>query len=281
MRGTWGARPMKMRTDPRRRSPHLETAGKSLMKIILNSDDLGISSNVNECILELMEQRRVTSATLMANGPAALDAVHQMGKHKNCSFGVHLNLTQFAPLSGDAGLAPLLDKNGEFLGIAAVSSVPLTLDLKQGIYAEWCAQIERAFTMGVPVSHIDSHHHVHTRTGMLGVIRHIQQRFGIRKVRLRRNLSGTSEPIGLLRRTRNKAWNLALRHLVHATTTDGFLAFAPFHERLQAGMRFHGVVEVMCHPGAEKFAAETELLKGDWKKRFAGQMELISYDDLE
>jgi hypothetical protein len=251
------------------------------MKIIINSDDLGISSTVNETILELMEQRRVTSATLMVNGPAALDAVQQMGKYKNCSFGVHLNLTQFAPLSGHSGLAPLLDKNGEFMGLAGISAVPLTRELKQGIYAEWCAQIESAVALGVPVSHIDSHHHVHTRTGMLGVIRRIEQRFGIRKVRLRRNLSGPSAPMGALRRTRNNTWNLALRHLVHATTTDGFLAFAPFHERLQAGMRCAGTVEVMCHPGAERFAAETKLLRGDWKERFARQMELISYDDLE
>jgi predicted glycoside hydrolase/deacetylase ChbG (UPF0249 family) len=253
------------------------------MKIIINSDDLGISSRVNEAILGLMDQRRVTSATLMANAPAAEDAVRQMGRYKNCSFGVHLNLTQFASLSGDPGLAPLLDTNGAFLGITqhGISSVPLTKELKQGIYVEWCAQIESAFAMGVPVSHIDSHHHVHTRVGMLGVLRRIQQRFGIRKVRLRRNLAGTSAPMRIARGVVNNAWNFALRNLVHATTTDGFLAFAPFHERLRAGMRFKGTIEVMCHPGAEKFAAETELLRGDWKEKFERQVELISYNDLE
>jgi predicted glycoside hydrolase/deacetylase ChbG (UPF0249 family) len=253
------------------------------MKIILNSDDLGISTIVNESILGLMGQRRVTSATLMVNGPSAEDAVRQMGRFKNCSFGVHLNLTQFAPLSGHSGLTPLLDKDGKFLGITqhGISSVPLTRDLKEGIYAEWCAQIESAFAMGVPVSHIDSHHHVHTRFGMLGVLKRIQQRFGIRGVRLRRNLSGTLAPMGIKRRTVNNAWNFSLRHLVNAITTDGFMAFTAFHERLQAGMRFDGIVEVMCHPGSEKYAAETELLSGDWKQRFERDVELISYDDLE
>jgi predicted glycoside hydrolase/deacetylase ChbG (UPF0249 family) len=253
------------------------------MRIIINSDDLGISSNVNECILELMEQRRVTSATLMVNGPTAEDAVRQMGKHRNCSFGVHLNLTQFAPLSGHPGLAPLVNAKGEFLGIAqhGVSTVRLTRDLKKGIYAEWCAQIESAYAMGVPVSHIDSHHHVHTRPGLLGVIKQIQQRFGIRKVRLRRSLSVASAPMGIARRTVNSAWNFALRHFVNATTTDGFLGFAHFHERLQAGMIFAGTLEVMCHPGAETFAAETDLLRGDWTKQFEHTVQLISYDDLE
>lgn len=253
------------------------------MKIIINSDDLGISAEVNECIFGLMEERRVTSATLMMNAPAVEDAVRRMREFRNCSFGVHLNLTQFAPLSGHPGLSPLLDAKGEFLGIAeaGISKAALTKEMRQAIYAEWCAQIESAIAMGVPVSHIDSHHHVHTRAGMLAIIKRIRQRFGIRKVRLRRNLSGTTAPMRLARRTVNNAWNFALRHFVNATTTDGFLAFAPFHERLQAGMRFEGTVEVMCHPGADRFAAETELLRGEWKQRFGRVVELISYDDLE
>ncbi len=59
------------------------------MKIIINCDDLGASVTINECIFELMEQRRVTSATLLTNGSAVEDAVRQIGKYPECSFGVH------------------------------------------------------------------------------------------------------------------------------------------------------------------------------------------------
>ena len=47
------------------------------MKLILNCDDLGISESVNECIFALMEQEKVTSATLLMNCPFAEAAAAQ------------------------------------------------------------------------------------------------------------------------------------------------------------------------------------------------------------
>jgi len=69
------------------------------MKIIINCDDLGANAKVNDDILDLMEQRRVTSATLMMNAPAVEEAIGRIGGHRWSSFGVHLNLSAFAPLT--------------------------------------------------------------------------------------------------------------------------------------------------------------------------------------
>ncbi len=252
------------------------------MKIIINSDDLGASLNVNDRIFELMEQRRVTSATLMMNGPALEDAVQRIGKFPECSFGVHLNLTEFSPLTGQTGLVPLLDDNGVFNGTRRRSpwKIPLTASIRTRVYAEWCAQIERALALGVPISHFDSHHHVHTRTSLLPVLHRLRQRFGIRKIRLRTNVSSASRPISPQRYARNSAWNFLLRHYVGATTTDGFASFSVFHERLQAGLGWQGAIEVMCHPGGNLFAAETELLRANWQQKLEKDAQLISYNDL-
>jgi predicted glycoside hydrolase/deacetylase ChbG (UPF0249 family) len=230
-----------------------------------------------------MEQKRVTSATLMMNAPAVEDAVRQIGKYKECSFGVHLNVTEFAPLSAHPGLRPLLDERGEFAGNARRDpvNIPLTASIREGVYAEWCAQVERALALGVPVSHLDSHHHVHTRPSLLGTLKRVQQRFGIRKVRLRPNVLGASRSLRRrLHIARQLPWNFALRHFVHATTTGGFAAFSVFHERLQAGFGWDGSIELMCHPGRERYAAETDLLAGPWREQLGEGALLISYNDL-
>src|SRR5579863_9711668 len=193
---------------------------KSETRIIINADDLGASVRVNDFVFGLMERRRVTSATLMMNGPAREDAVAKIGRYQNCSFGVHLNLTEFSPLSAHPGLVPLLDASGRFT--RAALSLPLSSGMREGVFTEWCAQIESARALGVPISHLDSHHHVHTRSDLLGVLRRIQKRFGICKIRMRRNVPGVSHPMGIVRRGRNLAWNAALRRYVHARTTDGF-----------------------------------------------------------
>lgn len=252
------------------------------MKIIINCDDLGISTKVNEAIFELMDQRRVTSATMMMNAPALEDAVARIGRYKNCSFGVHMNLTQFAPLTSHAGLRPLLNDNGEFSGNALVQQQVFrwTDELRHGVLAEFCAQIERALQLGVPVSHIDSHHHVHTRVGLLGVLQEVRKRFGIRRIRLRRNISGHVRPMGRARQAANHAWNLALQRLLHARTTDRFTAFSVFHEQLCAGVSLPGTIELMCHPGSARFAAETALLQGDWPQLMSRDAQLISYNEL-
>jgi len=253
------------------------------MRIIINCDDLGASETVNDAILEMMEQSRVTSATLMMNAPAIEDAVRRIGSFPHCSFGVHLNVTEFAPLSAHPGLRTLLNEKGEFAGNARSRpiDIPLTAHAREGVYAEWCAQIERAQALGVPISHLDSHHHVHTRAGLFSVLKRVQRRFGIRKVRLRRNVPGPHPTLrNRLHFARHWPWNFALRHLFVTRTTDGFAPFSLFHQRLQAGLGYASSIELMCHPGRGRYAAETALLRGPWREMLREETKLISYNDL-
>ena len=252
------------------------------MKIIINCDDLGASVRVNNCIFELMEDRRVTSATMMMNGPAVEDAARQIGKYPGCSFGVHLNLTEFAPLTSHPGLRPLLNAKGEFAGVGRRSprNIPLNAAIREGVYAEWCAQMERARALGVPVSHLDSHHHVHTRFSLLPVLKRVQQEFGIGKVRIRKSVVSLAQPVRLPRRMKNAVWNFLLRKYAGTTTTTGFMAFMAYYERLQAGLGGQGIIELMCHPGGQWFGAEAQLLWGDWRSRLAPDAQLINYNEL-
>lgn len=248
------------------------------MKLIINSDDLGISELVNASIFGLMETERVTSATLLMNAPEVEAAAAQLDNYRKCSFGVHLNTTEFMPLSNHPGLKPLLNDDGKFA--ANIRSIRMTSAVRQGVYAEWCAQLDRAMLLGVPVSHLDSHHHVHTIPGLLGVLKRVQRKYGIRKVRLTRNFFGSSESKSKALLASKAVWNFMLRHWYATKTTDRFASFAPFYERLHAGLDLRGTIELACHPGGEDFQAETAVLSGPWKEELPGNAQLISYNDL-
>ncbi|MGA7652746.1 MAG: ChbG/HpnK family deacetylase, partial [Terracidiphilus sp.] len=241
------------------------------MKIIINADDLGLSAAVNDAIFALMEEGRITSATLMANAPAAEEAARRLGELPGCSFGVHLVSTELRPLSSHPGLAPVLNERGEFAG--NLRRIKITPAIADGIFTEWCAQIDRALALGVPISHIDSHHHSHTEPRLFPVVKRIQKKYGIRKVRQSRTLydCGKEPPAQL--RVAKRIWNFALRHYVPTTTTKGFTSFETFHRLAAAGYHLPDTLELMCHPGGELFAHETALLRTSWKQELAPEAQ--------
>jgi chitin disaccharide deacetylase len=170
------------------------------MKIIVNADDLGISETVNEAIFQGMQRGTVTSATMLSNGPAVRAATQQLHLFPNCSFGVHLNLTEFEPLcSGSVtALAAILDQNKCFKG-NSIREVGIGLPMLRAVFREWCSQIENLIRLGVEPSHLDAHHHVHTIPQLLPVLAALRRRYQINKVRISRNMYDDSErPGGLL-----------------------------------------------------------------------------------
>jgi len=248
------------------------------MKIIVNADDLGISSEVNAEILRLMRAGRVTSATILANG-AAMEAAAQAARElPQCSFGVHLNASEFVPLTRQEELAPLLDDRGAFAG-DRVRSMKVTAGLRAAIFREWCTQVERMQSVGCRISHLDGHHHIHTVPSLFPVLKKVQRRFGIRKVRITTNVFEPGR-IPLLRRRVLKAlWNCALRSWYRTQTVDGFCSLETF-ERAAFNGNGLGTIELMVHPGGAGFVAENQLLESNWMQWVPGGADLINYHDL-
>src|SRR6516165_8611936 len=109
--------------------------------IIVNADDLGMSGAVNEATFDLMSRGRISSATLLANAPAAREAARCAAAFPDCSFGVHLNLTQFEPLTKGSGARLLVDDWGQMT--RANETVHQGSAWLKAIYDEACAQIGR------------------------------------------------------------------------------------------------------------------------------------------
>ena len=247
------------------------------MHLLINADDLGMSSTVNRAIFEELRKGRLRSATLMANGPAVNDAARLLRDFPGCSFGAHLNLTQFHPLSSSKALQPLLAPDGTFAP-KAVRSLPLCGGLRHAIYVELAAQVTRLLDLGVPVSHVDSHHHVHTIPGLFGTLKALQRRFALRKVRLSMNLYEVAPTIHL--RLCKALWNAALRFCPKTATTARFTSLATFAKVLPTMRKHPKSVELMCHPGGVEYAAEAELLREGFWSSLGNEHAFISYHEL-
>ena len=256
---------------------------RNIVQIIVNADDLGATPKVNDDTFELIDKGKVTSATMIANAPHFEGACQRIASYDSCSFGVHLNLTEFHPLVQTEAIQPLLDENGEFSGYDRVLSVTRSASLTEAVFTEFCAQMERCISAGVEVSHMDSHHHVHTIPWVMWVLKRVEKKFNIRRVRISKNIYGPRQPAPAKLRIKKAAYNFLLRHYVKTVTTDGFSEFQAFHEMATTTVLKHKIIELMIHPGSidyEGSEEETDLLRTDWENQLMFPVELISYANL-
>ena len=246
--------------------------------VIINADDLGMSREVNEATFDLMSKGRISSATIMANAPATREAALAVSKFAKCSFGVHLNLTQFEPLTGGAGARLLVDQRGQ-MSRASVTAPAVSGHLG-AIYRELCAQIERVASLGVRISHVDSHHHVHTRPLVFLALKEVQRRYHIRRVRLSKNFYSPDRPCPADVLWKKRVYNWALKSIYPTLTTDAFTELLTYCQADVARQRSVRRIELMVHPGAAYAAQETAVLESDWIARTDLPLQLISYAQL-
>lgn len=246
-------------------------------KVIINADDLGASLKVNNAIFDLMSRRLISSATMMANGSAIDDAISKCKDYPYCSFGIHLNLTQFRPLIYDKRLAPLLNVAGYYQR-DSVRTVSLIPDLRNAIFAELSAQIESLKSKGVSISHIDSHHHIHTIPKLFGVVKALQSRFGINKIRLSMNVYRNSKSsIFMLKK---ELWNNSIRYYYKTSTTDYFTSLNDFAYIANNLVKNPRSIELMVHPGSIHNELELNILKQGLETLCPFELRLINYNQL-
>lgn len=270
------------------------------MDLIVNADDLGISRHVNSATFELLDQGLVTSSTLLANGQFVEEVCGELFRFPHCSFGVHLNITEFRPLSSSGLLGPLLDNGGMFHQ-PRTRQVTLDRPLLEGIFEEFSAQVQKLLSLGVQVSHIDSHHYILSMSRLFPILKRIQKTFGIRRARITRNIYAdesisqlglTPHELGIdplladgdvSKGVRAKKWlyNFFLRNYYRTKTTDGFSGFRLFYEYARTHKMKQRTFEVNVHPENLYYdAGETEILRGPWREAVGFPIQLISYYEI-
>lgn len=224
-----------------------------------------------------MSKGLITSASLIANGPAFEDAVARIRDFPLNSFGVHLNITEGFPLTSCPDLEVILKENGGFAG-DKIRHLVITRKLRKAVFAEWTAQVRRAAERGVPVSHFDGHHHIHTVPGLFGALKQLQRKFGIRKVRITMNIYPRGTAISVSKQLSKGLWNLSLRLFYQTKTTGGFTSLDIFTKSASAPS--FPSIELMVHPGSKDCEKETYLLSTEWWKGMPVEIQKISYHEL-
>jgi len=127
--------------------------------IIVHADDLGETHAVDAAATKALEGGTVTSASLMVPCPWFPEMADYAKSHPDSDFGLHLTLTservyyRWGPVAPADKVRSLLDENGYFLHDWGKNEA---INAKE-VETELRAQIERALSMGVHPTHLDSH----------------------------------------------------------------------------------------------------------------------------
>ncbi|MGA2070508.1 MAG: ChbG/HpnK family deacetylase [Sedimentisphaerales bacterium] len=154
-------------------------------RLIINADDFGLCESVNKGIVEAHTKGVLTSTTIMANMPAAGQAVELAKKLPTLGLGVHLNLTNGKPLCKDDAVKLILNSQGYFAlspGKLALASL-LTGKVTAAIEAELSAQIRLVINNGLKPTHLDSHKHIHSFPVIFRIVCRLAKQFNIPAIR--------------------------------------------------------------------------------------------------
>jgi chitin disaccharide deacetylase len=250
-------------------------------RIIINADDLGISKDVNDAIFKCALDGAITSATIISNAPFFNHFINnglKVGLFNNISLGVHLNLTEFKPITHSVCFSDITTSEGLFNG--KIRSSKASFNLIKGIYFEWCAQVDKVLELNIDISHFDSHHHVHTMPILFIPLKLLQIKYGIKKVRISRNIF-IDRSGGLFFKN---IFNYCIKYIYNTRTTDYFTDLCSFlssdiyiENSKQNSCR---IIELMLHPGHVDFHSENQLLNKQTLKSLSKKFELINYHQL-
>ena len=227
--------------------------------LIVNADDFGLTPGVCRGIAEAYREGIVRSTSMLAVAPAfeVGASLLRSGAAPGIGLGVHLALVgEDPPLLSAREVPSLVTRRGdfrrswrEFLAAAAAGRID-----GEDVRRELGAQVERVRGIGVPITHFDSHQHLHLWPVVRGVA--IDLARAERVAALRVPDSAERSPKGAavrrlapkLRRACAEA-GLATPDAFSGLDGAGRLTVDAIEARL-AAPEPAGSLEIGCHPGA-------------------------------
>jgi len=233
--------------------------------LVVNADDLGLTTGVNDGIFDSHTRGVLTSASLFANAPATADAIHRVRLHPSLGVGGHLTLVDGRPTLPPGRVPTLVEDDGRFRAswrpfIVACLRGRVALD---EVERELTAQIDRLLSDGIQLTHLDAHKHVHAFPPIFAIVARLAKRFRIPVVRVPfERWSPVSGGIQALERPPLldaamlpwvwRDYRTAAEHGLHTPQFVGRIQTgrlrAPTLESILRGLR-PGVTELMVHPG--------------------------------
>jgi chitin disaccharide deacetylase len=143
-------------------------------ELIVNADDLGLSSEINKGIFQGLEQGVVTDASLLVDAPFADEACGLLKEAGIRALGIHINLD--------------LEFGWDLPGTERFPRPELMGKLADPAFQASCresarSQIERFLLLGLTPTHLDTHHHVHGFFPVFSLLVDLAREYGIPAMR--------------------------------------------------------------------------------------------------
>ncbi len=139
-----------------------------MKKLIVNADDFGRSSAINQGIIEAYQKGIVTSASLMTDREGLDEAVRLAKTNPRLGVGLHLDLDSFFQV--EHGVGRLIGYKNPSLPLEAIAK-------------ETERQIQKILATGLPVHHLDGHHHSHLRPELFATVAALTAKYKIKVIR--------------------------------------------------------------------------------------------------
>lgn len=240
-------------------------------ELIIHADDYGLTTSVSEGILEAHAHGVVTSTSILMTHVTPRELVW-LKADPTLDLGLHLNLTSGSPVS-------LLSEVPHLLQLRRVFTIPRVEDPTSPhkrfdfsaippneLARELTAQVAAGRDSGLPLSHLDTHHHIHRDPRIFGMVLQL------------------AHQEGLALRTLNDAQRKACREAgvptIDVFLGDWFGAGGISRESLLESVSTVGEdqqAELMCHPG--KVSETLEALSSYGEER-AVELALLQEESL-
>ena len=270
-------------------------------RLIVNADDFGRSSSINQAVIEAHLNGILTTASLMVNEPAVAEAVALAKRHPSLGVGLHLTLSHGRSALSPEEVPGLVNSRGEFSHRAEATGWRYFAhrELREQLRREIRAQFDKFQTRGLAaLDHVNGHLHFHLHPTVFGLLMDAAPDFGIRRMRL------TRDPFWLNARLASGQWAyrathafiyhclaarargaLQRRKIQHTHRVFGLLQNNRVDESYVTGLLSRlpaGDSELYSHPSLDEFKHEFAALVSTRVKTAVQQtgIQLIRYQDL-
>ncbi len=257
-------------------------------KMIINADDFGWTDGHNLAIEQACNQGILNSASLMTTTPGFKQALQIIQNTPKLRVGVHLTLNETPSLSNPTRLPNLTQSDGTFHdSIRKLVSLWSRGKLRtEEAGEEWRAQLERALEANIPVSHLDSHKHVHLFPPLWDAIVNLAQEYQIAYIRLplerfsalalrRFPFWGAMWMLGLRARQKLRGTPIQFADRFWGFSVSGACTLPRLATALQHPAE-NGITEIMVHPARITPQVESLREKYVWAAHYQFEEELTA-----
>jgi hopanoid biosynthesis associated protein HpnK len=246
-------------------SPARTARGSALKALIVTADDFGLAPEVNDGVERAHTQGILTAASLMVGGAAAADAIARARRMPKLRVGLHLVLVDGAPTLPPERIPGLVDGAGRLRKDLPQAGIEIFLrpTMRRQLAAEIDAQFAAFEATGLPLDHVNAHHHYHLHPTVATLILDIGRRFGMHGIRVpiesanllaridpshRGDRPAVTAPWAALLRTLARHNGLCVPDRVFGLAWSGTMTEPRIAGVL--GCLAEGLTEIYCHPAS-------------------------------